>query len=47
MIQEIRDQTEKCLVDFIETIVEKEKDGEATPEELSALSEVARTLMSC
>lgn len=47
MSEEVRARVESCLASFIETVVENEKDGKATPEELRALSEVAVTLMSC
>lgn len=40
-------QVEKNLVKFIEIVVEKEAKGVATPDELLALSDIARTLMSC
>ena len=47
MSEEVRGRVESCLASFIETVVEREKNGEATPEELHALGWVAETLMAC
>ena len=47
MGEEVRGRVEGCLADFIEIVVENERNGEATPEELQTLSEVAKMLMSC
>ena len=37
----------ESLSEFIEIVVQKVREGSATPEELSTLSEVAKALISC
>lgn len=42
-----RERVVESLSKFIEIVVQKVREGSATPEELSALTEVAKTFMSC
>lgn len=47
MGKDVRERTMESLSDFIEIVVQKVREGSATPEELSTLSEVAKALTSC
>ena len=47
MSEEQRTRTIDLLIDLLEHIVGREKEGTATPEELRAATEVAVTLAGC
>lgn len=47
MGKDVRERVMESLSEFIEIVVQKVREGSATPEELSTLSEVAKALTSC
>ena len=47
MGKDVRERAMESLSEFIEIVVQKVREGSATPEELSTLSEVAKALTSC